>query len=83
MEEQTYTLLLDEKHTGMLTGRFTISKEGADIIWAAYTGIYGDGQTLEGRNKRGGFMWLSEVKGFIQDGQLDKDFDYKQYEVKD
>ena len=82
MKDQTYTLLLDEKHTGMLTGRFKISKEGADIIWAAYISMWGGSQTLDQRENRGGFMWLSEVKGFIESKYLDKDFDYKQYEVK-
>lgn len=56
-----------------------ITEEGANIIWAAYVKLYGNCQTMENREKRGGVCWLSEIDHFKKEGALDQDFDYTKY----
>ena len=80
--EKIYHILLDEKHTGMRTGLATISEEGALIIYAAYIKLYGTYQSMDKREERGGICWLSEINGWINDGHLPKDFNWKKYEIE-
>jgi len=79
----TYTIILD-RETRKATGKdsYKITKEGADIIWKAYTGLFGKhGQTMERREERGGVCHLGEIDYFKKEGALAEDFDWKQYEV--
>lgn len=57
-----------------------ITPEGAQLIWAAYEKMYGSSQTLERRESRGGFCYLSELEIYKKYGHLPINFDYKLYE---
>ena len=80
-KQTTYRILLDEKHTGMVSGIGHISEEGAKFIYAAYITQFGTYQSMERREERGGICWLSEIKMWIKQGLLPDDFDWKKYEV--
>ena len=75
---KTYTIII--KHSEYVK----ITEEGAKIIWAAYTKLYGtQSQTMDRREERGGVCHLSEIDYWKGQGALDKDFNWKDYEVKE
>lgn len=61
--------------------RHKVSEQGALLIWAAYHKLYGNCQTMERRQERGGIAWVSEIAGWIERGALPKGFDWTQYKV--
>jgi len=80
---QTYRIILD-RETRKVAGKehYRITKEGAEIIWKAYTDMFGHHcQTMDRREERGGVCHLGEIDYFKKNGVLDKDFDWKKYEV--
>lgn len=78
----TYTLI-GERGKSVYEDRpkIKISEAGALIIWAAYVKLYGNCQTMQRREERGGIAYLSELDHFKKQGALDKDFDYTKYLV--
>lgn len=79
----SYRIIMDENNPGTRSGEIFITKEGAKIIWAAYEELFGKhGQSMEGRESRGGVCWLSEIDYFKKHGVLDKDFDYEDYKLE-
>ena len=79
---KTYTIIIDQKRKGIRTSSVKISKEGAEIIWKAFSDQFGNAQSMDRREERGGICWLSELNFWIQQGYIDRDFDYRKYEVK-
>ncbi|MBO0947330.1 hypothetical protein [Fibrella forsythiae] len=82
MEEQpkTYRVIVNPKG-GYSDEKVRISEEGALLIWAAYTKLFGRAQTMERRESRGGICYTSEINQWKKDGQLPADFDYTAYIV--
>lgn len=81
-EREYYTLLGEQpKEWPREHPRIKINNEGANIIWAAYHKLYGNCQTMDRREDRGGIAYVSEIDHFKKAGALDKDFDYKNYLV--
>jgi len=78
---KSYTIIIDDDRMGVRKSSVKISKEGADIIWKAYSDQFGHSQSMDRREERGGICWLSELKFWIQQGYIDRDFDYKKYEI--
>ncbi len=60
---------------------YFINEDGAKIIWSAYVKLYGQCQTMERREERGGICHLSEIDHFKKEGALESSFDWKQYQV--
>jgi len=75
-----YTVLIDKDKdkkgkfkTGMLTGKKTISEEGALLIAKAL---------IKAREKQSGIAWESEINMWIEKGFLPADFKWEEYIVK-
>lgn len=62
--------------------KFFINEEGAKIIWKAYSDQFGDSQSMERREERGGICYLSELRQWIGMGLIPKEFDYKNYLIE-
>lgn len=75
---KTYTIIDNQPEKG-IRRRIKISEDGARIIWAAYVKLYGNCQTMEKREERGGVCHLSEIDHFKKEGALSLDFDYTKY----
>lgn len=73
-----YTIIDNRPEKG-IRNRIKITAEGANIIWAAYIKLYGNCQTMDRREARGGVCHLSEIDLFKKEGALDINFDYKTY----
>lgn len=79
-EREQYTLLGEPGDTyPRERPRIKINNEGANIIWAAYYKLWGNCQTMDKREDRGGIAYVSELDYMKNEGALDKDFDYKNY----
>ncbi len=64
--------------------RIPITEQGAVIIWGAYIEMNkGEGQSIERREARGGIAHLEEIELWKEKGFLPKDFDWRNYEVKE
>lgn len=80
--EKTYRIIIDTpEKKGISKGKIDITEEGALIIWAAYSTLYGYVQTMETRESRGGICWLSEIDYWKNQGVLAKDFNFEDYKV--
>lgn len=79
---KTYRIMMDPEKMGIKTSIAKISKEGAEIIWKAYSDQFGDSQTMDGREDRGGIVWLSELNAWIRRGLLPNDFDWTKYQIQ-
>ena len=77
----SYRILIDERSMGVCDRTVHISKEGAELIYSAYIALFGNSQTMDMREKRGGICWLSELNGWISQGLLPSDFDWKDYQI--
>lgn len=81
--KDTYTIIIDSPiKKGISKGTVSITREGALIIGAAYAKLYGNTQSMDRREERGGICWLSEIDYWKSQGALDKNFNWKDYEVK-
>lgn len=65
----------------VITGKTfaTITEEGAKIIWKVYADLFGNSQTMEEREARGGIAHDIEIKFWKKRGHLPADFDFKDY----
>lgn len=75
----TYRIIDDSEKMGICKGYIPINEEGANIIWAAYVKAFGNCQTMQRREERGGICWMSELDHLKRLGTLNKDFNYKNY----
>ncbi|HDY88611.1 MAG TPA: hypothetical protein ENH82_10955 [bacterium] len=82
---KNYRIIIGHEDRNILgKSHYHITKEGAEIIWKAYTNLFGEyGQTMDRREERGGVCWLQEIDLFKKEGVLIDSFDWKDYEVED
>lgn len=79
---EQYTVMVDSRRNGFCDEKINITKEGALIIWGAYEKLYGQCQTMDTREGRGGICYSSEIDHWKSQDALPEDFNWKDYIVK-